>query len=68
VLAGADFFTVEVLKWRGLVTYYVLFFLHLETRRMVVLQVSKGNWGFAGKRSLTKIQAATSKSSLMNRF
>ena len=33
VLAGADFFTVEVLKWRGLVTYYVLFFLHLEARR-----------------------------------
>src|SRR5688572_14613075 len=32
VLAGADFFTVEVLTWRGLVTYYVLFFLHLETR------------------------------------
>jgi hypothetical protein len=23
VLAGADFFTVEVLTWRGLVTYYV---------------------------------------------
>jgi putative transposase len=34
VLAGADFFTVEVLTWRGLVTYYVLFFLHLETRRV----------------------------------
>jgi putative transposase len=33
VLAGADFFTVEVLSWRGLVTYYVLFFLHLESRR-----------------------------------
>jgi transposase InsO family protein len=32
VLAGTDFFTVEVLTWRGLVTYYVLFFLHLETR------------------------------------
>jgi hypothetical protein len=30
VLAGCDFFTVEVLGWRGLVTYYVLFFLHLE--------------------------------------
>src|SRR5215831_20442603 len=30
VLAGTDFFTVEVLTWRGLVTYYVLFFLHLE--------------------------------------
>jgi putative transposase len=34
VLAGTDFFTVEVLTWRGLVTYYVLFFLHLETRRV----------------------------------
>ena len=27
VLAGADFFIVEVLIWRGLVTYYVLFFI-----------------------------------------
>lgn len=27
VLAGIDFFTVEVLTWRGLATYYVLFFL-----------------------------------------
>jgi putative transposase len=34
VLAGTDFFTVEVLTWYGLVTYYVLFFLHLETRRV----------------------------------
>src|SRR5437879_7441618 len=34
VLAGVDFFTVEVLTWRGLATYYVLFFLHLETRRV----------------------------------
>jgi hypothetical protein len=25
VLAGTDFFTVEVLTWRGLTTYYVLF-------------------------------------------
>jgi hypothetical protein len=33
VLAGTDFFTVEVLTWQGPVTYYVLFFLHLETRR-----------------------------------
>jgi hypothetical protein len=32
VLAGIDFFTVELLTWRGLVTYYVLFFIHLETR------------------------------------
>jgi hypothetical protein len=34
VLAGADFFIVEVLTWRGLATYYVLFFLHLDSRRM----------------------------------
>ena len=33
VLAGTDFFTVEVLTWRGLVTYYVLFFIHLDSRR-----------------------------------
>ena len=34
VLAGIDFFTVEVLTWRGLVTYYVLFFIHPESRRV----------------------------------
>ena len=34
VLAGADFFTVEVLSWRGLVTYYVLFFIEIGTRRV----------------------------------
>jgi hypothetical protein len=33
VLAGIDFFTLEVLTWRGLATYYVLFFIHLESRR-----------------------------------
>jgi putative transposase len=33
-LAGTDFFTVEVLTWRGLATYYVLFFIHLESRRV----------------------------------
>ena len=36
VLSGTDFFTVEVLTWRGLVTYYVLFFLHLESRRITL--------------------------------
>jgi putative transposase len=34
LLVGTDFFTVEVLTWRGLVTYYVLFFIHLESRRV----------------------------------
>src|SRR5262245_55442668 len=34
LLAGTDFFTVEVLTLRGLATYYVLFFIHLESRRV----------------------------------
>jgi putative transposase len=33
-LAGTDFFTAEVLTLRGLVTYYVLFFIHHESRRV----------------------------------
>ena len=41
VLAGCDFFTVEVLTWRGLVTCYVLFFLHLETRRVHIAGVTR---------------------------
>jgi hypothetical protein len=36
VLASTDFFTVEVLTWRGLVTYYVLFFIHLDSRRVSI--------------------------------
>jgi putative transposase len=32
LLAGTDFFTAEVLTLRGLATYYVLFFIHLESR------------------------------------
>jgi putative transposase len=41
VLAGADFFTVEVLTWRGLVTYYVLFFLQLETRLVSLVGITR---------------------------
>jgi transposase InsO family protein len=41
VLAGADFFTVEVLTLRGLVTYYVLFFIHLESRRVSVAGITR---------------------------
>ncbi len=41
VMAGCDFFTVEVLSWRGLVTYYVLFFLHLESRRVHIAGITK---------------------------
>ena len=41
VLAGIDFFTVEVLTWRGLVTYYVLFFIHLESRRVNLAGITR---------------------------
>ena len=34
VLTGGDFFRVDLLTWRGLATYYVLFFLHRESRRL----------------------------------
>jgi hypothetical protein len=34
VLVGMDFFTTEVLMLKGLTTYDVLFFIHLETRQV----------------------------------
>jgi hypothetical protein len=40
VLAGTDFFTVEVLTLRGLVTFYVLFFIRLESRRVKVAGIT----------------------------
>jgi hypothetical protein len=47
VLAGADFFTVEVLTWRGLVTYYVLFFIEVGSRRVRLGGITRhpeGTW------------------------
>jgi hypothetical protein len=41
VIAGVDFFTVEVLTWRGLSTYYVLFLLNLETRRVTIAGITR---------------------------
>jgi putative transposase len=40
VLAGSDFFTVEVLTLRGLATYYVLFFIQLESRKVEVAGIT----------------------------
>jgi transposase InsO family protein len=40
VLAGSDFFTVEVLTLWGLVTYYVLFFIHLESRKVDIAGIT----------------------------
>ena len=64
VLAGTDFFSVEVLTQRGLVTYYVLFFIHLESRKVeiagitqhpnerwmkqIARNVTMDEWGFLG--------------------
>jgi transposase InsO family protein len=41
VLAGMDFFTVEVLNWRGLAKYYVLFVIQLETRRVTLAGITR---------------------------
>jgi putative transposase len=40
LLAGTDFFTAEVLTLRGLVTYYVLFFIHLDSRRVEIAGIT----------------------------
>ena len=40
VLAAADFFTAEVWTLGGLVTYYVLFFVHLATREVHIAGVT----------------------------
>ena len=40
VLAGTDFFRVEVFTLRGLVTYYVLFFIHLESRKVDIAGIT----------------------------
>jgi hypothetical protein len=37
---GPTFFTAEVLTLRGLVTYYVLFFIHLESRRVDIAGIT----------------------------
>jgi putative transposase len=39
-LAGTDFFTAKVLTLRGLMTYYVLFFIHLKSRRMYLVGIT----------------------------
>jgi putative transposase len=39
-VAGTDFFTAEVLTLHGLVTYYVLFFIHFESRRVDIAGVT----------------------------
>jgi transposase InsO family protein len=40
VIAATDFFTVEVLTPKGLVTFYVLFVIHLSTRKVSIVRVT----------------------------
>src|ERR1700704_4379960 len=40
LLAGTDFFTAEVLTLRGLMIYCVLFFIHLESRRIYLTGIT----------------------------
>jgi hypothetical protein len=40
VLAATDFFTTEVWTQGGLVTYYVLFFIHVATRRVHIAGIT----------------------------
>ncbi|MHC4932522.1 MAG: integrase core domain-containing protein [Planctomycetota bacterium] len=65
VLAAADFFTAEIQTLRGLVTYYVLFFIELASRKVhvagltpyprqewmkqIACNVTMEGWGFLGR-------------------
>ena len=40
LLVATDFFTAEVWSWGGLITYYVLFFIHLGSRQVQVAGVT----------------------------
>ena len=42
VLAATDFFTTQTWTQGGLVTYYVLFFIHMATRRVHVAGITSG--------------------------
>ncbi len=56
VVAAADFFSVEVLTWTGLVRYQVLFVMDLATRRVEIAGVTpsaSGAWTLQIARNLT---------------
>jgi hypothetical protein len=49
VLAGLASFAAEVLAWRGLVVYYVLFVIQLETRRVTVTGITRQRGGSSSR-------------------
>ena len=59
MLAATDFFTTEVWTVHGLVTYYVLFVMHVSTRRVHIAGVTpfpNEPWMTQVARNLTPIQ------------
>jgi len=61
VLVATDFFTAEVWTLGGLVTYYVLFFIHLSSRKVHVAGVTPHpdeQWMKQVARNVTMINAA----------
>jgi transposase InsO family protein len=62
VIAGMDFFTVEILTWRGLITYYVLFVIQLETRKVILAGITRHpteEWMQQVARNLTDSESGT---------
>ena len=60
-ICATDFFTVEVVTWRGLARYFVLFVIDLKTRRIEVAGISPapdGPWMSQIARNLTDIESS----------
>ncbi len=56
VISAADFFTLEVLTWRGLVRYWVFFVMDIKTRRVEIAGITcapTGAWMMQIARNLT---------------
>ena len=62
-IVATDFFTVEVVTWRGLVRYFVLFVIDLKTRRIEVAGITRspdGRWMGQVARNLTDVESSFS--------
>ena len=62
VLSGMDFFTVEVLTWRGLVTYCILFVIQVETTSVILAGITRHpteEWMQQVARNLTDSESRT---------
>jgi transposase InsO family protein len=59
-ISATDFFTVEVVTWRGLVRYFVLFVIDLKSRRVEIAGISRfpdGQWMTQLARNLTDCES-----------